>query len=393
MKPRSGKREKYPAEFKLEAVELMRAGTKEVTQIARELGVPRQYLHAWFRQAQKSSAQNPSDVFPGNGNLSPAEAELARLRKELAQAKEDNRDLKKSDGLLRQKYPLRYRFIDAHRRWYSIVALCRNLEVSKAGYYAWRGRRSSPRSLADEQLSTQIVSIHQRSKRRYGSPRVHAELRSKGVRTARKRVARLMKCQGLQGKKTRRFRVVTTDSQHGYPVAPNVLNRQFAPSAPNRAWAADITYFPTKGGWLYLAIVIDLYSRRIVGWSMSTFIDADLVLAALRMAIETRQPERGLVLHTDRGSQYACRIYRNFIAAREIVASMSRKRNCWDNAVAESFFASMKVELDDGRLLARSEARSAIFEYIEAWYNRERRHSTIGFLSPMEFEERRRRVA
>ena len=262
--------------------------------------------------------------------------------------------------------------------------------MSKAGYYAWRGRRSAARHLADEQLSTQIRSIHQSSKRRYGSPRVHAELRSNGARIGRKRVARLMKCHGLQGKKTRRFRIVTTDSQHNYPVAPNVLNRHFTPSAPNQAWAADITYFPTKEGWLYLAVVLDLFSRRVVGWSMSTLIDADLVLTALLMAIETRQPTPGLVVHTDRGSQFACRVYRDCTMVHGIVASMSRKGNCWDNAVVESFFATLKVELDDGKLLARSEARSAIFEYIEIWYNRQRRHSTIGFLSPMEFEERRR---
>jgi transposase InsO family protein len=262
--------------------------------------------------------------------------------------------------------------------------------VSKAGYYAWRDRRSSARNRADEQLSAQVREIHKSSKKLYGSPRVHAELRSNGARIGRKRVARLMKCQGLQGKKTRRFRIVTTDSQHTYPVAPNVLNRQFTPSAPNQAWAADITYFPTKEGWLYLAVVIELFSRRVVGWSMSTFIDANLVLGALHMAIQSRQPRPGLVVHTDRGSQFACRVYRDCIMVHGIVASMSRKGNCWDNAVVESFFASMKVEMDEGKLLARSEARSAIFEYIEVWYNRQRRHSTIGFLSPMEFEERRR---
>jgi transposase InsO family protein len=262
--------------------------------------------------------------------------------------------------------------------------------VSKAGYYAWRDRRSSARNRADEQLSAQVREIHKSSKKLYGSPRVHAELRSNGARIGRKRVARLMKCQGLQGKKTRRFRIVTTDSPHTYPVAPNVLNRQFTPSAPNQAWAADITYFPTKEGWLYLAVVIELFSRRVVGWSMSTFIDANLVLGALHMAIQSRQPRPGLVVHTDRGSQFACRVYRDCIMVHGIVASMSRKGNCWDNAVVESFFASMKVEMDEGKLLARSEARSAIFEYIEVWYNRQRRHSTIGFLSPMEFEERRR---
>lgn len=234
-----------------------------------------------------------------------------------------------------------------------------------------------------------IVAIHHKSRGRYGSPMVHAKLQKMGIRTSRKRVAWLMKVAQIQGKRRRQPRKTTTSSPT-YPVAPNLLNRQFSSPAPNVAWVADITYFATREGWLYLAIVLDLFSRRIVGWSMSQWIDADLVLAALQMAVDRRRPKPGLIVHTDRGSQYACNEYLKFIKAHGIVPSMSRKRDCWDNAVAESLFASLKADLKTERLWAtRAEARTAIFEYIEIWYNPERLHSTLGYVSPIEFEARR----
>ena len=262
--------------------------------------------------------------------------------------------------------------------------------MSKAGYYAWRVRNQSDHGRFDRKLETEIRRIHLETKGRYGSPRVHAELRSRGIRVSRKRVARLMRVADIRGKKRQASRS-TTNSNHSQPIADNVLNRNFSPAAPNLAWAADITYFATKEGWLYLAVVLDLCSRRVVGWSMSKFIDAALVIEALQMAIERRKPKPGLVVHTDRGSQYACRAYRALIEANGIIPSMSRKRDCWDNAVAESFFSSLKVELKSDHVWAtRSDARTEIFEYIEAWYNGKRRHSTIGYLSPIQFEECRR---
>ena len=280
-------------------------------------------------------------------------------------------------------------FIEAQRPYQTIVALCRNLEVSKAGYYAWRGRSASAHDRTDELLSRKIRSIHLSSKQLYGAPNVHAKLRSDGVRVGRKRVARLMKSHALHSVRTKRKRVRTTDSAHNHPVVPNVLNRQFRPLRPDQAWAADITYLPTNEGWLFLAVVLDLYSRRVVGWSMSKTIDATLVLDALRMAIQRRRPPKGLLVHSDRGSQYACREYRKFVAEHGIVASMSRKRNCWDNAVVESFFSTMKAELGlIGSYKTQHEARSAIFQYIEVWYNRQRQHSTIGYLSPAAYERR-----
>jgi putative transposase len=284
---------------------------------------------------------------------------------------------------------LRYAFIVDHVHLWAVTTMCRVLEVSKAGYYAWRGRKVSARARADTKLRVKIRLIHQLSKTRYGCPRIHAELQDSGVLIGRTRVARLMRLEGIRGKKRSRSRA-TTNSSHSYPIAGNVLARQFNPPKPNRAWAGDITYFATKEGWLYLAIIIDLCSRRIVGWSMSNRIDSELVLAAAHMAIKARRPGAGLLVHTDRGSQYACREYRDFVARHGIIASMSRKGDCWDNAVAESFFSSLKVEIRPEQVWAtRSEARSAIFEYIEAWYNRERRHSALRYLSPVRFEARR----
>lgn len=282
---------------------------------------------------------------------------------------------------------MRFAFIDEHRSQYPIASLCRNLEVSKAGYYAWRERVPSARAKADVALCTKISTIHRNSRGNYGSPMIHAELKATGLRISRKRIARLMKLKQITGKKRRAFRV-TTMSSHAYPIAPNLLERRFSVSKPNIAWVADITYFSTKEGWLYLAVVLDLYSRRVVGWSMSRWIDAKLVLNALQMAVKSRQPRSGLIVHTDRGSQYACNEYRAFIAAHGIVPSMSRKRDCWDNAVAESFFATLKREIRPERMWSsRAEARSAIFDHIEVWYNRKRRHSANRYLSPIEFEQ------
>jgi putative transposase len=267
--------------------------------------------------------------------------------------------------------------------------MCRVLEVSKAGFYRWRGRKETAHGKRDAALRLQILSIHQRSQARYGCPRIHLELQESGVRIGRMRVARLMRMEAIKGKKRSQSRS-TTISTLSDAIADNILNRQFNPSLPNRFWVADITNLPTKEGWLYLATVIDLFSRRVVGWAMSKYIDSDLVLSALQMAVKARRPDVGLLVHTDRGSQYSSREYRAYTAAHSIIASMSRKGNCWDNAVAESFFSTLKVELRTNHVWAtRSEAKSAIFEYIEVWYNRERRHSSIQYLSPAEFEASR----
>ena len=264
--------------------------------------------------------------------------------------------------------------------------MCRVLEVSASGYYAWRHRGPSLRDRADTRLLLDIRAIYLEAKRRYGSPRIFEELCARGHRLSCKRVERLMRADGLQAKHSRKFRV-TTDSKHQHPVADNTLGREFEVDVPDARWAADITFVWTNQGWLYLAVVMDLFSRRIVGWQMSNRINRQLVIGALQMALKARRPESGLLHHSDRGSQYACHDYREMLEEAGCVCSMSRKGNCWDNAPVESFFATLKRELvHDRRFETREQARSEIFEFIEVWYNRQRRHSSLDYMSPAEYE-------
>jgi putative transposase len=281
---------------------------------------------------------------------------------------------------------MRYGFIEAHRGRWPVRLMCRVLAVSPGGYYDWRGRPASPRAQRSEALVVAIKAIHGEVKARYGSPRVHAELVARGMPCCVNTVAKLMRAHGIAAKTRRKFRC-TTDSNHDRPVAENVVNRRFEPEEANRAWAADITYVATREGWLYLAAVEDLHSRRIVGWSIGERIDSRLVVDALEMALARRRPGDGLVAHSDRGSQYASEHYQRLLAGHGIVCSMSRRANCWDNAPMESFFASLKKELTRGDVFAtREEARAELFEYIEVFYNRIRRHSALGYLSPDEYE-------
>jgi putative transposase len=281
---------------------------------------------------------------------------------------------------------MRYEFIEGHRQEFPTRLMCRALEVSTGGYYQWRRRPPSARQERGEALAAEIKVIHRQVKARYGSPRIHAELVARGHPCCVNTVARLMSRAGIAAKTKRKFRC-TTDSNHDHPVAENVVDRQFEPEAPNRVWTADITYIPTREGWLYLAAVEDLYSRQVVGWSMSERIDSRLVVDALEMAISRRLPGEGLVAHSDRGSQYASEHYRRLLSGHGITCSMSRRANCWDNAPMESFFASLKKELvHDEDYATREEARSSIFEYIEVFYNRVRRHSSLGYRSPVEYE-------
>ena len=281
---------------------------------------------------------------------------------------------------------MRFAFIEVEKARFPVAMMCRVLEVSRAGFYAWRTRPEAIRVRDDQRLAVEIASIHAESHRRYGSPRVHAELRGRGKNTGRKRVARLMRKQGLRARCKRRFRT-TTDSAHEFPVARNVVKRQFEVEAPNTTWVTDITYIWTQEGWLYLAVILDLFSRRVVGWSMSERITRKLAIDALSMALLHRQPPRGLIHHSDRGSQYASGDYRRALATNGIVCSMSRRGDCWDNAVAESFFSTIKLELVyENDWATRTEARAAIFEYLEVFYNGERRHSSLGYLSPVAFE-------
>jgi transposase InsO family protein len=274
--------------------------------------------------------------------------------------------------------------------------MCRVLKVSKAGYYAWRDRALSERAQQDQQLRTRIKIIHRQSRETYGSPRIHAQLQHDGIHVGRKRVARLMRDDGVVVRIRRRFRVTTT-SKHKHPIAPNLLARRFAPddaTAIDRVYASDITYIDTMEGWLYLAVILDFRSRRVVGWSMSQSLEESIVLDALRMALLRRQPGRGVLHHSDRGSQYAGAAFQQLLKDHGMTCSMSRKGDCWDNAVVESFNATIKTELiHRTKWQTREEARAAIYNWIESWYNRKRLHSTLGYRSPDEFEDEEERSA
>ena len=279
----------------------------------------------------------------------------------------------------------------AHQAEYPVGRMCQVLEVTTSGYYAWRRRQSGTagrRQAENEQLVAEMQRIAVEVKGRYGSPRMHAALVSRGFYCNRKRVERLMRQAGIRATHSKRRRpVVTTQSNHNLPVAANVLNREFTATMPNQKWVTDITYIPTDEGWLYLAVVLDLFSRRVVGWAMDTYMTVDLPLRALRMALDNRRPPGGLLHHSDRGSQYASLIYQAALQSRAIQPSMSRTANCYDNAVMESFFASLKAELvDHRRFVSPAQARAEIFHYIEAFYNRQRLHSTLGYRSPSQFE-------
>jgi transposase InsO family protein len=282
---------------------------------------------------------------------------------------------------------MRFCFIEDHREAFPVRTMCSVLEVSHSGYYAWRDRPDSAREVANRDLAADIRRIHAENRAVYGSPRVHAALRAEGRRIGVNRVARVMRHNRIQGRHKRRA-PRTTDSKHAHPVAPNLLDRQFIAAAPNKAWLADITYIPTAEGWLYLAVVLDMFSRRVVGWAMSDTMPQELTVAALRMAISNRRPGPGLLHHSDRGSQYAAHAYRQVLDNNGMLCSMSRKGDCWDNAPMESFFGSMKTELGDDTVFdTRNEAKAAIFSFIEVFYNRRRLHSAIGYRSPADMEQ------
>jgi putative transposase len=280
-----------------------------------------------------------------------------------------------------------FRFIHEHRACWPVRLLCETLEVSAAGYYAWLKRPLSAAQQRRDALLVEIRTIHAFVKARYGSPRIHAELDARGHDCCVNSVAKLMHDNDIRAKTARKFRC-TTDSAHDLPVAENLLDRQFEAARANEVWLADITYIPTREGFLYLAAVEDLYSRMVVGWSMADHMESRLVVDALEMAVARRLPEEELLAHSDRGSQYASDHYQSLLGKHGIECSMSRRGDCWDNAPMESFFASLKKELvHDADFETRAEARAALFEYIEVFYNNQRRHSSLGYVSPAEFEQ------
>jgi putative transposase len=283
---------------------------------------------------------------------------------------------------------VRFAFIDAEKAQWPVEVQCEALGVSRSGFYAWKGRPAAPRAVEDASLVIEIKAAHEAGRGNYGSPRVHHELRAKGRRVSRKRVERLMRQHGIVARKKRRFRR-TTDSNHPDPIAPNVLARDFDAELPNTAWVTDVTYVSTHEGWLYLAVILDLFSRRVVGWAASANNDRALAMSALDRATAARTPAVGLVHHSDRGSVYASGDYGDALEKLGAVKSMSRKGDCWDNAVAESFFATIKGEMIDHEDdKTRGAAIAAIADYIDGFYNPCRRHSAIGYVSPIEFELR-----
>jgi putative transposase len=284
---------------------------------------------------------------------------------------------------------MRFAFIDAKKAEYPIGFMCEQLGLSPSGYYAWKLRKPSRRESEDVLLGVEVAAAHQASGKRYGSTRVHKVLLAAGRKTSRKRVARLMRKQSLVARPQRmkKRRMCTTDSNHAFPIAPDLVGRDFTAQAPNKIWVTDITYIWTREGWLYLAAIVDLYSRRVVGWATSERIDTKLCLAALRQAVLERRPAPGLIHHSDRGSQYASEEYRQALATHGIVCSMSRKGDCLDNAVAESLWSTIKAELVElTDFPTRAVARQQIFEYIEVFYNRRRLHSSIDYRSPIIYE-------
>ena len=286
-----------------------------------------------------------------------------------------------------------YAFVEREKANHAVARLCRVLGVSPSGYYAWRQRQPSTRVREDAVLTEQIVRIHQESRGTYGAPRIHADLVASGTRCGHKRVARLMRAAGIVGCH-RRSHVVTTQREPRMPVAPDHVRRQFTAAAPNQLWTADITYVPTWAGFLYLAVVLDVFSRRIVGWAMADHLRAELVLAALEMALWNRRPAPGVVHHSDQGSQYAALAFGQRCQTAGVMPSMGSRGDCYDNAVTEAFFATLECEL-----LARhtfrthAEARMALFDYIEGFYNRQRRHSALGYDAPVVYEQRFQEVA
>jgi putative transposase len=282
---------------------------------------------------------------------------------------------------------MKYRFLREYQQEYPVKTMCQMLDVSVSGYYAWKQRPASARQIADEQLSIRIRQVHEATHQIYGSRRIRAELAEQGNSCGRKRVVRLMRQNSLQARR-RRHRTVTTDSQHSDPVAPNLLDRDFSAPAPNAKWVTDITGVWTAEGWLYVVVVLDLFSRLVVGWAMAAHRDAELVEPALQMALLRRHPAAGLLHHSDRGSQYTSGLYQSLLAQFGVQVSMSGKGDCYDNAAMESFFSSLKGEWTDWHAYhTRQEAQLSIFEYIEVFSNRQRRHSTLGYLSPVIYEQ------
>ncbi|HEC60555.1 MAG TPA: IS3 family transposase [Methylophaga sp.] len=370
---------RYTDEFKSEAVKQITERGYDVADVAKRLGVSVKSLYKWRRESEQKN--NPAD-----SDVATLKLEVAKLNAALKRTTEERDIFKKGRRVLCQSVRVKYTFMDLHRHEFRLSSMCRVLKIHRSGFYAWKTSPLSKRAIADEKLLTDIKRSYNDSYGIYGSPRIHRDLREAGYHCGVKRVARLMlqaKLKSLRGYRKPRYK-------SGKPAvaAPNRLNRQFAVEQPDNAWVTDITYIRTYEGWLYLTVVIDLFSRGVVGWSMKPTMATDSVLDALMMAVWRRKPKNEVIIHSDQGSQFSSDDFARWCKEHQLLPSMSRRGNCYDNAVAESFFSSLKKEQVKQKIYTtRAEAKSEIFEYIEVFYNRKRRHSYLNQMSPMAFEK------
>ncbi|MCZ8043455.1 MAG: IS3 family transposase [Beijerinckiaceae bacterium] len=376
-------RRRFGREFKIEAVRLIKDRGVSVAQAARDLEVHENQLRKWV----KEFAADPAQAFPGPGQLKPEQLEIERLRREVTKLKAERDIPKKGRSLLREGSDMRFAFIARHRSIWPVAWLCDALDVSRSGFHAWLTRSLSQRSVDDEVVGAKVRASFKASDRTYGARRVWRDVLAEGVSCGLHRIERLMRAQALRARPRRRGLPKDCGERPISAIAPNVLDRQFTAMRPNQRWIADFTYVSTAEGWLYVAVVIDLFSRRVVGWSMKAEMTAALVTDALIMAIWRRGKPDALLHHSDQGSQYTSQHFQELLAENGVTCSMSRSGNVWDNAAMESFFSSLKTERIRGQIYrTRDAARADVFDYVERFYNTIRRHSTIGYLSPVEFE-------
>ncbi|WLR52481.1 IS3 family transposase [Bacillus tianshenii] len=376
-------RKQYDKEFKLYAVRMVEEDGKKIAHVARELDIAEQTLHNWVKKYRTDQEKG----FVGSGNRKPEDQAVHDLQKRLRDLEEENAILKKANGHLRKRPEVIYGFIEEHRHEFRVAKMCLVLGVSKSGFYAWRNRPKSEQKIRKEKLTSQIKQAHIQSGCVYGSPKVTRVLHNRGISVSQKTVSRIMSENDLRSKTVKKYKA-TTNSKHSFPVYPNLLNQQFQAEMPGEIWVADITYIWTKEGWLYLATVMDLFSRRIIGWQMDKRMTKELVITALRRALGKQKIQEGLIHHSGRGSQYASNEYQALLRGFGIRTSMSRKGNCYDNACIESFHSVLKKELIfHQNYRTREEAKKSIFTYIESFYNYKRIHSAINYQSPIAFEK------
>ncbi|MBC9785953.1 IS3 family transposase [Heliobacterium chlorum] len=370
---KTGKR--YSAEFKADTIRMITEKGRSVTSVAKDLGVSEQTIYRWM-EGEKVKEH------PDQARIIELESELKAAQRRILELEDSVTIPKKGHGTLRNATPeVRYRFIRDHRSEHPVKKMCQLFEVSRSNYYAWKNRKPSQRKQTDAQLVEAIKESHQASGGIYGVDKILADVREQQP-CSRKRVHRLMRENGIRSIRLRKYKA-TTNSNHKLPVAENLLNQNFKVDAPNKVWVSDITYIPTEEGWSYVATVKDLFHKGIVGWAIGSTMTRELVIQALKSAIQRHRPTAGLIHHSDRGSQYCSKEYQALLSQHHMKASMSRKGNCYDNACAETFFSTMKNELIHlRRFTTRDEVREAIFEYIEIFYNRRRRHQSLDYMTP-----------